>query len=155
MGLTWRLIILAVVVAAIALTLAQSLRVYFAQAADITALRVEIENRRNEIAELEDQLARWDDPAFVKAEARERLGWVMPGEIGYRVIGLDGKPVGGDSAVLAPEAEPTAKGLWWERVWGSVAVADQPVPEPSVEATPTAPATTIGPPPSPSATKSN
>ncbi len=127
LGVTWRLLILAVVVALIAITLAQSLRVYFAQRQEIAQFRAEIQNSRDEIAELEDQLARWEDPDFVRAEARSRLGWVMPGEVGYRVIGVDGEALGGDPDVLASEAEPT--GLWWERVWGSVVAADQPEPE--------------------------
>ncbi len=127
LGVTWRLLILAVVVAAIAITLAQSLRVYFAQRQEIAQFRVEIQASTDEIADLEDQLARWEDPDFVRAEARSRLGWVMPGEVGYRVIGVDGEALGGDSDVLAAEQPPT--GLWWERVWGSVVAADQPVPE--------------------------
>ena len=114
LGVTWRLILLGVVVAAIAVTLAQSLRVYFAQRQEIAQYRAEIQTTNNEIAELQDQLARWGDPDFVRAEARSRLGWVMPGEVGYRVIGADGELLGGDSGVLESE-EPT--GMWWEQWW--------------------------------------
>ena len=35
------------------------------------------------------------DPDYVRTQARERLGWVVPGETGYRVVGADGKPLGG------------------------------------------------------------
>ena len=132
LSVTWRLILLGVVAAAIAVTLAQSLRVYFAQRTEIAEFRTEIRATTEEIATMEDQLARWEDPDFVRAEARSRLGWVMPGEIGYRVIGVDGEPLGGDSAALAHEE---ATGLWWERVWGSVVVADQPVAEANPDAT--------------------
>lgn len=125
--MTWRLLILGVVMAALAVTLAQSLRVYFAQAQETAMLREQIAQRQQEISTLEDQLARWKDPAFVKAEARSRLGWVMPGETGYRVIGADGKPIGGDSTVLAPN-KPSS-GMWWQQMWGSVAVADAPAEE--------------------------
>ena len=125
--MTWRLLILGVVMAALAVTLAQSLRVYFAQAQETAMLREQIAQRQQEISTLEDQLARWKDPAFVKAEARSRLGWVMPGETGYRVIGADGKPIGGDSTVLAPTKPNT--GMWWQQMWGSVAVADAPAEE--------------------------
>ncbi len=113
--------------AALAVTLAQSLRVYFAQAQETAMLREQIAQRQQEISTLEDQLARWKDPAFVKAEARSRLGWVMPGETGYRVIGADGKPIGGDSTALAPN-KPSS-GMWWQQMWGSVAVADAPAEE--------------------------
>lgn len=148
LGVTWRLIILGVVVATIAVTLAQSLRVYFAQGQEIAQYRAEIQASRDEIADLEDQLARWNDRDFVRAEARSRLGWVMPGEKGYRVIGADGEPLGGDPALHQTTDEVT--GQWWERLWGSVEVADHPV----VEEPPPVPVpdVTIGPPPSPSAT---
>lgn len=122
--MTWRLLLLAVVIAALGVTLAQSLRVYFAQAHEIAATRAAIEARKDRISDLEDQLERWRDPVFIKAEARERLGWVVPGETGYRVIGADGKPIGGDSTVLAPTRP---EGLWWEGMWGSVRYADNPV----------------------------
>ncbi len=146
LGVTWRLLILAVVIAAIAITLAQSLRVYFAQRQEIAQFRVQIASSSDEIAGLEDQLARWEDPDFVRAEARSRLGWVMPGEVGYRVIGADGEALGGDPDVLAAEQGPT--GPWWERVWGSVVAADQPEPEGEPGASPI-PDLTIEPSPSP------
>lgn len=129
LGMTWRLIILGVVVAAVAVTLAQSLRVYFAQRQEIAQYREQIRTSQEKISELQDKLARWDDPDFVRAEARSRLGWVLPGEVGYRVIGVDGEAIGGDSDVLAVNELPA--GLWWERVWGSVEIADAPVPESS------------------------
>ena len=113
--------------AALAVTLAQSLRVYFAQAKEMALLQQQIAQSRQEIATLDDQLARWKDPAFVKAEARTRLGWVVPGETGYRVIGADGKPIGGDSTVLSPSKPST--GMWWQQMWGSVGVADAPAEE--------------------------
>lgn len=135
LGVTWRLLLLGVVVAVIAVTLAQSLRVYFAQRQEIAQYRAEIQGTLDHISELEDQLERWNDPNFVRAEARTRLGWVMPGEVGYRVIGADGQTLGGDSDVLASEGDiPT--GEWWERVWGSVVVADQPLPVATPSPTP-------------------
>lgn len=149
LGVTWRLIILGVVVAAIAVTLAQSLRVYFAQRQEIAQYRVQIQATHEEIADLEDQLSRWQDADYVRAEARSRLGWVMPGEVGYRVIGADGELLGGDSAVLGPDDEMA--GQWWERAWGSVVVADQPLPEENASPTPV-PDRTIGPSPTPSET---
>lgn len=127
LGITWRLLILGAVVAAVAVTLAQSLRVYFAQAEEIATLRMEIQDRHDEIAGLADQLERWNDPRFVEAEARERLGWVMPGEVGYRVIDANGEPIGGETDVFTRE-ESVPAGPWWDQMWGSVQVADAPVP---------------------------
>lgn len=124
---TWRLAVLLVVIASIGLVLANSLRVYFAQAQEIATVKAEIAARQEQIADLEDKLARWQDPDYVRSVARVRLGWVMPGEIGYRVIGADGKPLEGATMTDAEAAQPP--GLWWEKMWGSVRVADQPVEE--------------------------
>ena len=74
------MLILGVVMAALVVTLAQSLRVYFAQARELAILQQQIAQSKQEITTLDDQLTRWRDPAFVKAEARTRLGWVVPGE---------------------------------------------------------------------------
>lgn len=151
LGMTWRLLLLGVVLAVIAVTLAQSLRVYFAQAEQIAQLRAEIEATQAEIDELEDQLSRWEDPAYVEAQARERLGWVFPGEVGYRVIGADGEPIGGGSDVLGTGEEEAAPGVWWEKMWGSVAIADQPVAPPEPATTPSDDVTIgVSPEPSPS-----
>ncbi|MHA6510265.1 FtsB family cell division protein [Tessaracoccus sp. Y1736] len=130
---TWRLAILLVVVAGVGLVLAHSLRVYFAQSQEIAAVRADIAVKQEQIAELEDKLNRWNDPEYVRAVARVRLGWVMPGEVGYRVIGADGQPLDGAS-IEAPD--PANTGLWWERMWGSVALADQPVEESAPKADP-------------------
>ena len=51
--------------------------------------------------ELEDDIARWDDEAYVAAQARERLGFVFPGEQVVRVNhpeAVTGAQSDGDSA---------------------------------------------------------
>lgn len=143
MTVTWRLAVLLVVIAGIAVVLANSLRVYFAQAGELSELRQQIAAEQDRIADLEDKLNRWEDPDYVKAIARVRLGWVLPGEVGYHVIGADGQPLEG--AAIEPEAEEPPS-LWWEKMWGSVKLADQPaLADAEVTATPT-------PSPSPSTT---
>ena len=140
---TWRLAVLLVVIAGIGLVLANSLRVYFAQAQEIAAVKADIAARQEQIADLEDRLTRWEDPDYVRSVARVRLGWVMPGEIGYRVIGADGQPLEGAS--IADAQEPEIPGLWWEKMWGSVRVADAPVEEEPADTMPD-PERTIQPP---------
>ena len=130
---TWRLAVLGVVIAGLALVLAHSLRVYFAQSQEIAAVKVDIAVKQEQIAELEDKLNRWEDPQYVRSVARVRLGWVMPGEVGYRVIGADGQPLDGATIDTGDDAE---SGLWWERMWGSVSAADAPLEEPAPAADP-------------------
>ncbi|WP_433161611.1 FtsB family cell division protein [Kribbella sp. CA-247076] len=127
-NLTGRAAVVLLVLGALIVSYAQSLRVWFDQHQQITALQQEIRDREKRVAELNDEIARWDDDAYVKAQARQRLGWVMPGEVGYRVIGADGKPVGAPpepstpSDAAADEQQPT----WYTKLWGSVEGAGEP-----------------------------
>jgi hypothetical protein len=95
-----------------------TLHAWWDQRSDIQATKAEIVMRKQAILDLEDQKARWDDPAYVKQQARERFGWVMPGEIGYRVIGTDGK-VQGEVPTLDAPAQ-AASTTWYDKLWGSV-----------------------------------
>ena len=107
---------------------ANSLRIYFAQSHEVAATKAEIADREAQIADLQTELNRWDDPAFVKLQARTRLGWVMPGEIGFTVVDADGKPLGGGSELNTGEkpAGDRAPESWYTRLWGSVETADKP-----------------------------
>jgi cell division protein FtsB len=138
-NLTGRAAVVLLVLGALIVSYAQSLRVWFDQHQQITALQQEIRDREKRVGELNDEIARWNDDAFVKAQARQRLGWVMPGEVGYRVIGADGKPVGAPPEPNTP-TDGTAdaqKPTWYTKLWGSVEGAGQPPAPPA--ATPAKP----------------
>ena len=134
-NLTGRAAVVLLVLGALIVSYAQSLRVWFDQHQQITALQQEIRDREKRVGELNDEITRWDDDAYVKAQARQRLGWVMPGEVGYRVIGADGKPVGAPpEPSTTPGADAAAqKPTWYTKLWGSVEGAGQP----AVATTPT------------------
>lgn len=126
---TRRAVILGLAVIALVLSYGGSLQIYFNQQHQIAVADQEIRERKAEIADLQSQLARWDDPAYVKAQARERLGWVMPGETGYRVVDANGDPIGG-GVVLQSEQRPVTEAdsqYWWQRLAGSLSTADSPV----------------------------
>jgi hypothetical protein len=120
---------LAVVLLILAISYGTSLRIYFSQAHEIAATKAEIAERQQRIFQLQGELERWDDDAYVRAQARERLGWVVPGETGYTVVDSDGKPLGGGAEIKAETApnEP-AQNSWWSKLWGSVEAADRPAP---------------------------
>ena len=108
---------------------ASSLRIYFAQAHEIAATKAQIADRQQRIAELESDVARWERPDYVRTQARERLGWVVPGETGYKVVDANGKPLGGGAEITADTPEPQKpQDAWWDKLWGSVEAADQPAP---------------------------
>ncbi len=129
LGLTRRALIVIAVVVLLGLSYANSLRIYVGQANDLATAEAQIKERSDRIAELEDELRRWDDPAFVRAQARERLGWVVPGETGFRVLGPDGKPLGSGVVITSQTKLPAGEHaeMWFDRVWASMQAADSPV----------------------------
>jgi cell division protein FtsB len=128
-SLTARAIALAVVLLVLTISYASSLRIYFSQAHEISASKAEIVSHQQRIAELQDELVRWTDSTYVMTQARDRLGWVLPGETGYQVVGPDGKPLGG-GAVITAQNTPTEqpKDAWYAKLLGSVETADKPAP---------------------------
>ncbi|MBL1066208.1 septum formation initiator family protein [Streptomyces sp. 7-21] len=119
--LTGRAALLALVVCGLVVALAYPLRQYVSQRADIADQRSELERAREEVRELRDLKARWQDPAFVERQARERLHYVRPGETAYIVPGAGsgaGAPGLGDDTDAAEQP-------WYDNLWDGVDRADQ------------------------------
>ena len=118
---TGRAIVLLSVVVLLVGSYTSALHAWWDQRSEITAKRVEIVERREAIRELENTKRRYDDPAYIQQQARERFGWVMPGEVGYRVIGVDGQ-IQGELSAPTDLPEPTVT-RWYNVLWGSVEAA--------------------------------
>jgi cell division protein FtsB len=84
--LTGRAAILVLLVAVLTVSYASSMRAYLQQRSHINDLKEQIAARQSAIDDLEREKQRWHDPAFVAAQARERFGYVMPGETSYVVL---------------------------------------------------------------------
>jgi cell division protein FtsB len=52
----------------------------------ISQLQSQLANYTKVISELRLEREQWEDPAFVKAQVRERMAYVMPDEVGYIVL---------------------------------------------------------------------
>ena len=85
-GFTGRAAILVLVLAVLAVSYASSLRAYLQQRAHIGDVKEQIAEQQASIDDLEREKSRWDDAAFVRAQARERFGYLMPGETSYVVL---------------------------------------------------------------------
>lgn len=129
-----RFIAILVVVAILVISLISSLRVYLNQRAQMSQAHAQIVQSNQQIADLEQEKKDWSDPDYVRAQARTRLGWVMPGESGYRVVGADGQPFGGGASIAHTDEGLTQNQSWWQRLWGSARTADQPAPSATAEA---------------------
>ena len=117
---TGRAVLLGALILLLALTLAGPLRQYLAGRAELVELAAEGRELDQRAQELQEQLARQDDPAYAEREARERLTYVLPGD--RLVVVVDGEAVDGETET-APETTE-APSSWYEGLLDSVAKAD-------------------------------
>ncbi|MFZ7088389.1 FtsB family cell division protein [Curtobacterium sp. RRHDQ10] len=75
--------------------LAPSLRTLIQQQQEIAVARAQVAAARQDVTTKKKDVARWDDPAYIEAQARDRLLYVYPGETSYLVMGAT---AGGDRA---------------------------------------------------------
>jgi hypothetical protein len=121
--------VLVLVLAGLTVSYAASLRASRQQRSHIGDLKAQIAERETSIDALEREKRRWDDPAYVKAQARARLGYLMPGEWGFEVIGADGKPLEAQASLNDPdEVIKTVPKAWWTAAWDSMELAGNPPP---------------------------
>ena len=134
--------VLVVVVAVLVVSYASSMRAYLQQRAHINELHAQIDSSERDIKALEREKRRWQDDAYVETQARERFGWVMPGETGYQVIDRDGKPMERHDELTDPDSvAQQVPDPWWGKVYGTLQTADHPekVPVPATRITPPEP----------------
>jgi len=97
-------VVLALVVCALALSVAVPLRNYLSQRGELAEVQQQQQRLREQVDELERRKAELSDPAQIEAEARRRLRYVRPGETPYLVP----PPGGPESPAPAPtEQQPT------------------------------------------------
>jgi len=65
--------------------LAPSLRILVDQRQQIAALQANVAASKTAVEDLKGQKARWSDPKYIEALARERLDYVFPGEYSYLI----------------------------------------------------------------------
>ena len=84
-----RVVTLAVVCLLAFVVVFTSLRAYLSQQAQYDAVVAKIKEASDTSTALENELAQWKDDTYVRAQVRERLGYVMPGDTSYVVVGAD------------------------------------------------------------------
>ena len=68
-----------------ALTIAPPVKHYFTQRAQISALKSQLSADNVALQKAREELLLWQDPEYIKTQARERLHFVLPGERQYIV----------------------------------------------------------------------
>ncbi|MGI5204158.1 FtsB family cell division protein [Spirillospora sp. CA-108201] len=120
-ALTSRAAILAVVMCAIALSLAYPVREYIAQRKEIADLRRQEALSRRQVETLAQRKQQLGDKSYIEREATRRLHYCRPDVKCYIVLD-GGEGDGQQSRGRGTESRPP----WYETLWRSVEAADRP-----------------------------
>ncbi|WP_405217660.1 septum formation initiator family protein [Agrococcus sp. Ld7] len=83
---SWLLLIVVGLVVAGFVVLAPTIGLLLEQRGDIAALEAQVAEQREHVETLEEDVARWEDPAYIEAQARDRLFFVYPGETSFVLL---------------------------------------------------------------------
>lgn len=129
-GISTRLLILFIVLFAVAITLAPPTQHYFAQRAQISALKADVAANRARLVAARAELERWRDPEYVMSQARDRLHFVLPGERQYVILGVQ-QQLEQSSETAAPVNQDFPLGVpWYSRLISSITSVGVGAPTP-------------------------
>ncbi|MEU3572790.1 septum formation initiator family protein [Kitasatospora sp. NPDC036755] len=130
---TSRATVLVLVLCSLVAILAYPTRQFISQRAEISAQRAKADHARQQVEQLRREKARWQDPEYVKAQARARLHYAVPGETPYIAVDPGGQASAQPSSSAAGAApapngaaagQVTAAKPWYASIWDSVDAAD-------------------------------
>jgi len=88
------------------IVLAPALRILVEQQQEIAALQQRVLEQQAVVDELKTDIDRWKDPAYIEAQARDRLLYVYPGDITYLVVD-DGMTLDDGDTAVSTEIQTT------------------------------------------------
>ena len=118
--LTGRAAVLALVVCALVAALAYPMRQFIAQRSQIDQQRAAQQQAQRQVDELQREKARWQDPAYVAAQARQRLHYAYPGDTPFSAVNPS------PASTTSPTAQQQASQPWYQSLLGSLDAADRP-----------------------------
>ena len=129
-----RFVVVLTVAAILSVMLVPSLYQWWQQERELAQIKAQVAEQQQKNADMQRQLDLWNDPDYISTQARERLGYVRPGETQYTVV--DPGPQYQDSALAAAAASTGPARPWVQQLGILVGKADQPpsaTPIPSAE----------------------
>jgi cell division protein FtsL len=115
--LTSRAAVLAVVICAIALSLAYPVREYMAQRQQIDQLVAQQQTMLAQVKNLQTEQARLSNPSYIEQLARQDLDMCFPGTQCYIIEGS--QPL-----INSTRPQPSGPAPWYAKLWHSVEQAD-------------------------------
>lgn len=126
---------LLLVLAVLTISYASSMRAFLEQRDHINSLRAQNAASRAAIEAQLREIRRWDDDEYQKQQARERLGYVEPGEIVYQALDENYQPLDSADTLSDPSTPGSTPDPWMENLWETVEYAGNP-PDPAEEEQP-------------------
>jgi len=113
-----RVLALSAIFFILALTIAPPVKHYFTQRAQISALKAELSADNTALEKAREELLLWQDPEYIKSQARERLHFVLPGERQYIVTdGQTNTSQNGSTQIASSLADGQP---WYSRLIASI-----------------------------------
>ena len=72
------------------LSLAPVVQIWFQQRQEIADYQTQVQQAKEDLKNMQVQRERWDDPVYIRSQARSRLYYVLPGEVSFLVMDADG-----------------------------------------------------------------
>ena len=105
------------------LTLTMPLRTYAQQRADLAETRDNIARMEARIAQLEKEKELYSNPAYIREQARLRLGLIKPGETPFRILD---PTLGQQHENSGQQVQRKNDKAWYAALWDSISVPPQP-----------------------------
>ena len=86
---TYTITLLAMIVLGV-LTLAPRVQEWFVLRQQVAQAQADVAKARSDVKNMQSEVKRWEDPVYIRSQARDRLYYVMPGEVSYLVMDADG-----------------------------------------------------------------
>ena len=116
-----RVLALSAIFFILALTIAPPVKNYFTQRAQISAVKAQLSADNSALQKAREELLLWQDPEYIKSQARERLHFVLPGERQYIVTDGENNPQQSGTTKIASslaDGQP-----WYARLIASISEA--------------------------------
>ncbi len=124
-GVAGRNLLVASVLFVIAITLAPPMQRYFAQRAQIQSIKTQLHDSQVTLENAANELAKWNDPAYIASQARARLHYVFPGERQYIVVGVEDPSAATDAPAAAVSTQIPSGLPWYQKVISSITSANR------------------------------
>lgn len=70
--------------------LAPQAQTWYQQRQQISDLQTQVQQAKQDLASMKVERKRWSDPVYIRSQARDRLYYVLPGEVSYLVMDSNG-----------------------------------------------------------------